>query len=107
MTIEVSSPTLGTHVLLIDELIEIMEKATEAVERFETPSRKVLDQTEKPMSKQTKNAVPTTKPEPTFACARRRTRPYRSGFLRGMPIHGRRPSHPPSCRRVQTIQVLC
>ena len=31
MTIEVSSPTLGIHVLLIDELIEIMEKATEAV----------------------------------------------------------------------------
>ena len=66
MTIEVSSPTLGTHVLLIDELIEIMEKATEAVERFETPSRKVLDQTEKPMSKQTKNAVPTTKPALTY-----------------------------------------
>jgi ribosomal protein S30 len=66
MTIEVSSPTLGTHVLLIDELIEIMDKATEAVERFETPSRKVLDQTEKPMSKQTKNAVPTTKPALTY-----------------------------------------
>ena len=66
MTIEISSPTLGIHVLLIDELIDLMEKATEAVERFETPTVTVSDQTEKPMSKQTKTQSRATKTALTY-----------------------------------------
>ena len=66
MTIEVSSPTLGIHVLLIDELIEIMEKATEAVERFETPTVTVSDQTKNTMSNQSGNETPATKTTVTY-----------------------------------------
>ena len=66
MTIEVSSPTLGIHVIPIDELVEILEKATAAVESFETPNRAALGPTKKTMSNQTENVVPTTKPALTY-----------------------------------------
>ena len=48
-TIEISSPALGVKLLPIDEFIELMEKATEAVESFETPTGSVSDQTKKLM----------------------------------------------------------
>jgi hypothetical protein len=65
-TIEISSPTLGVQLLPIDELLDLMEKATEAVERFETPTVTVSDQTKNTMSNQSGNETPATKTTVTY-----------------------------------------
>ena len=65
-TIEISSPTLGVKLLPIDELLDLMEKATEAVERFETPTVTVSDQTKNTMITQSENETPATKTTVTY-----------------------------------------